>query len=381
MTFSPPLDDEILQHTLDAVEEHKTISAAAVALGLSRSTVRNRLEHAARRGLTGTSGPVASPGFLVDRKTTLYRHNPDGTVAPMLEWRRDGAHQTTAQLVEALKEVFSEWQGLSPLAPSPQVTNESLCTVYVIADPHLGLLAWGPESGEDYDLNIASALLMRTMGNLVADSPPAHTGIVLNLGDFFHADDDRQVTPRSGNKLSVDGRSFKVLKVGLQLMIYCIDQAKQKHEQVIVRNIPGNHDPETTKALTLALSAFYDNDPRVVIEFDPGPFWVFTWGNTLLAAAHGDRVKPADFPGMIAARWPVMWGQTAYRYALFGHVHHSSKGGGERYGMTWETFRTIAAKDDWHAASGYVSNRALTSITYSLEFGEVSRVIKNIRPT
>lgn len=380
MTFHPTLDDDTLRESAEAVQSHGSLSKAAVALGITRSTLRNRLEHAARRGIHASiHGGPAAPGFLVDRTTSFVRVNPDGSASTLYQWRRDGAHQTTEDMVQALREVFAEYEGLGGVASSPQLAPEDSLTAYIIADPHVGMLAWGPESGEDYDINIATALLTSTMRAVVDQSPPSAVGVVLNLGDFFHADNDDQITRRSGNKLSVDGRHSKVLKVGLNLMIYCVDVARQKHERVIVRNLPGNHDPDASLALSLALWAFYKDDPRVEIDMDPSPFWKFEWGTTLLAAAHGDRVRPDDFAGMVAAKWPEEWGRTRYRYALFGHVHHRSLGG-EKYGMSWESFRTLAAKDDFHSAHGYVSIRSMVSVTYDRERGEVGRVVRNIRP-
>jgi hypothetical protein len=42
-----------------------------------------------------------------------------------------------------------------------------------------------------------------------------------------------------------------------------IDMALAKHERVEVVNIPGNHDPEATPVLALALGEFYSRNKRV----------------------------------------------------------------------------------------------------------------------
>lgn len=369
-------DDDLLI-AVAAVSEHGTIAAAAVALDMPRTTLSHRVQMAHRRGLAGSLGGPASPGFLITRKSPLFNANGE----KIAEWRRE-VPDDVGHSIEAIKEAFAEYEGRSAYIPPPPLDPEGAdrLTVYPIVDHHLGLLAWGQETGDDYDLSIGQALLMRTFKQVIDASPPADTGVVLSLGDFFHADNDEQRTRRSGHKQSVDGRHGKILMVGVKLMIYAIELALEKHPNVIFRAIKGNHDPDATDALRLAIWAYFHNNPRVTVDMSPSPFWIFPWGTTLLSAAHGDMVKPVNFPGMVAAKWPQYWGNTVYRYALFGHVHHKSIGGGELYGMIWETLNTLAAKDEFNSGSGYVSVRNMISISYTREAGEEGRVIRNIRP-
>lgn len=370
------LTDDQLKEALAAVDEHGSIAAAAVALDMARTTLQHRVQLAHRRGLAGTLGGPASPGFLITRKSPLF--DKDGN--KVAEWRRE-VPDTVGRTIEDIKEVFAEIDPRAPIPPpEPQDGSDGRLNVYPIADPHIGMLAWGAESGDDYDLSIGSAILMRVFKRVIDASPPADVGVVLSLGDFFHADNDEQTTRRSGNKLSVDGRHDKVLMVGIKLVIYCIELALAKHKKVVFRAIRGNHDPDSTSVLRIAMWAYFQNNPRLEVDMSPSPFWIFQWGTTLLTAAHGDMIKPADFPGMVAAKWPELWGTSLYRYALFGHVHHRSIGGGEKYGMVWETFNTLSAKDDFHSGHGYVSIRNMVSISYSLTEGEEGRVIKNFKP-
>ncbi len=62
--------------------------------------------------------------------------------------------------------------------------------------------------------------------------------------------------------------------------------------------------------------------------------------------------------------------------AYTGHVHHDRvKSGG---GVRAESFNTLAAKDAWHAASGYTSPRSAVSITMHEDMGEVDRLTVNL---
>lgn len=225
---------------------------------------------------------------------------------------------------------------------APASTDSKLLTVYPIADHHLGLYAWAEEAGENYDLAIGERLLKETMGALVAGAPSSQTAIILNLGDFFHSDDNTQLTPKSKHKLDVDGRHAKILRVGVKLLIHCIQLALQRHDKVIVRCLPGNHDPYASLALSTALSCFFDNSKRVTIDVDPSAFFWYPFGKVLIGATHGDKAKGHDMPGVMAADRPRDWGNSEYRYIYLGHVHHKSIGGGEKHGATWETFQTLS---------------------------------------
>lgn len=364
-----PLSDEICVEAVKVLRDNKNnIAAAARDLGIARGTMQNRLEQAARRGLYEKTQEPLPPGFSIKGTSALYK---DGE--KVLEWVKTKSEPSTEDVVESLKEIFDNYKGFAKLPPKPKSTDQNLATVYNISDHHLGLYAWAAETGEDYDLAIGEKLLRDSMSQLVATSPSSHTAVVLNLGDFFHADTNENRTARSGNALDVDTRYAKVLQIGVQLTVDCIELALQKHSKVIYRALPGNHDPHTALALSVAIAAFFAKNPRVHVDCDPSKFFWWSFGKVFIGATHGDMVKPDKMPGVMASMKPREWGDAKYRYAYFGHVHHQSKGGGEQHGVIWETFQTLSPKDAWNAASGYTSGRSMVAITHHKERGEICR--------
>jgi predicted phosphodiesterase len=398
---APRLPDEILQQAVGAVIEHGSQAAAADALGIARNTLQNRLKHAAERGMMGFD-PVP-PGFSIRSIATKQGQawirqvkepgpefqtpeghrikgvsallDPDNRVlAQWVKTRED----TGVDFIKAIKESFDGYEGRAEPIPPPAHTDADLMSVYPIADQHNGLLAWGRESGENYDLKIGADRLRSCMAKVTAQSPPSRQALILNLGDWTHQDDNRNMTPRSGNILDVDGRYFKVLTTGVQLMMDCIDLALQKHEHVLVRNIPGNHDPHASLALTVALSAFYAREPRVTIDDDPSEFFFHRFGATLIGANHGHRMKPQDMAMAMAVRCREDWGATRFHWFLFGHIHHeTAKEVGD---VRCESFQSLAAKDAHHSGSGYCSGQSLSSVTLHVEEGEIGRHRINIGP-
>jgi hypothetical protein len=164
----------------------------------------------------------------------------------------------------------------------------------------------------------------------------------------------------------------------VQLMMDVVELALQKHNMVTVRNIPGNHDPHASIALTVALANAYSKNERVFVDDDPSPFWFKRFGQSLLGATHGHTLKPDKMAMAMAVLKREDWGNTRYHHFYFGHVHHEqAKEVGD---VRVESFQSLAARDAYSVAGGYVSGRSLTSITFDREQGEVGRHRVNVPP-
>lgn len=311
--------------------------------------------------------PVPVPeSFLLDRASIMRRG--DGTT--VVEW--SSYRKAEAERWEATKAAIvahvAEYVRASALPDEPYETmSKDLLVVYPLGDPHIGMLAWANEVGEHFDLRIAERELGECMRQLVWRSPASEEAIVCNLGDFWHAQDDNQRTPKSGHKLDVDGRSGKVGHVGLNLFRTLVDAALTKHARVRVRSIPGNHDPQACFWLPEFLRAAYSNDSRVTIEDAFNPYQYDTFGSVLLGWAHGDGAKLTALGEIMATDVPELWGQADYRYWNTGHVHHWAQL--ELRGCVVDTHRTLAGRDAWTHHSGYRSGRALKAITYHKKYG------------
>jgi hypothetical protein len=303
---------------------------------------------------------------------------PDGRINH--QWVKTKQGPNSPEAIEAIKAVFDEYKGrAAPCGHTVLSYNDDLLTVYVVGDHHLGLYCWKDETGRDYDLDIGAELLHSTMSNLVASAPAAGTAIVLSLGDFFHMDSSANTTT-AGTSVDGDTRRAKVYKVGVKLMISCIEMALQKHNKVIVRCLPGNHDQETTPTLAISLWAFFHNEPKVDVDCSPSKFFHYQHGFTMLSSTHGHECKVNKMPGVMASSQPAMWGATRFRYALSGHIHHKEMFCKEEYGVICETFQVLPPPDAWHVGMGFGSGRSMTAINYHRDRGEVSRNICSVSP-
>lgn len=261
-------------------------------------------------------------------------------------------------------------KGLSPFIPSPSHCTDDLLCVYPMGDPHFGLHAWSQDAGDDFDLKLAESLTCSAIDRLVESAPASNTGLLLNLGDMFHADNQKNTT-NSGHQLDVDGRWAKVQQIGLKAMLHCIKRMLEKHQKVIFRINKGNHDGHSSYALALMVSCYFDNEPRVQVDLSPAVTWYYQFGEVLIGSTHGDTIKGVDMLGVMAADQPKQWGESNHRYWYVGHVHHQDTK--EYRGGIVEYFRTLAARDAWHQGQGYRAGRDMCLIVHHKKHGEIER--------
>ena len=366
---------------IKAYIEEGTHRKAAKKLGYkSKSFVTETISRVKRyAALSGYSPehdmdkPAPEP-YTVKGVSTLY----DEEGNKKIQWVKTQVDKEAylKQLVESLKDSFEKYDGKFKATSAKKQTDKDLLVVYPMGDPHIGMYSYAAETGDDFDVTIASKNLKKAVSNLVERSPNADTAIILNLGDYFHTDNSDNKTARSGNTLDVDTRWSRVLAIGIDVMIQCVESALNKHKKVVVKNIIGNHDDHSSMFLSIALDKFFSKEPRVEVDTLPSKFWYYKFGKILIGSTHGDMAKPINLPSIMAADKSKEWGETEFRYWYTGHIHN--KQAMEFPGVVWESFRTLAAKDAWHSGMGYRSGRDMVSIIHHKNYGEVGRNIASI---
>lgn len=360
---------------IKAINEHKSFSAAAKHLGVHQSAVSRAITSVRLKAAMSGYSPehhMTHPvpmGFNVRGVSTYY--DEDGK--PRGQWVKSSADQDARkEIIEATFQAMAEdLPRLLPQKTKPKETYKNLMACYPIGDLHVGMLSWPEETNEDWNMQLAEQIQCGAMAKLVEMSPPCEKATIINLGDWFHADNLEGVTSRSGHHLDTDGRYAKMARIGVKIMRQCIESALKKHSQVHVINLIGNHDDTSSMMLAICLANIYEKEPRVTVDITPSAFMYFRHGKVLVGCHHGHSTKADKLPGVMAADKAKDWGESTHRYWWVGHVHHQSLK--DYSGVTVESFRTLAARDAYAHWNGYRSPRDMKCIILHEEHGEVAR--------
>jgi len=228
-------------------------------------------------------------------------------------------------------------------------------------DLHLGQRAWAEETGNDYDLEIASAAFSWAIEQLAQKASKYQIErVCFPVGqDFFHMDDDSSATPRSGNQLDVDTRWLKLMRAGTQLIVDAVDRLLTIAPVDIII-VPGNHDKHSTFSLGEILSAWYRQCNDVTIHNSAKTRKYYAYGKVLLGFTHGmgRKEKPADLSRIMPVEEPQLWSASIWREMHVGHIHHRVVHNDleEFNGIVVRYLPTLCGTDAWHYEEGYVGN-------------------------
>jgi molybdenum-dependent DNA-binding transcriptional regulator ModE len=358
---------------LDAIEKHGSENGAARALGINPRTLQRSIRSlevtAAQKSATQHQDVNRIPGGFAITGTSTLTKTGDG-----LQWVKTAADkkQQEAMLREFVTDLMEDVKGKAPTVKPPTMTNADLLAVYPIGDHHHGMYADGDETGgRDYDCKISAHALETAVDYLATLAPPAEDALLINLGDYLHANDSTNETPGHHNRLDVDTRYGRVMHSGALALVHSILRLLRKHKRVFVWNMRGNHDPDAAFALALAISFYFHNEPRVVVDLGASLYKYHRFGQNLLGAHHGHGAKAADLPLIMATDRKQDWGETSFRVWHCGHIHH--KTAKEFPGCVVETHRTLPPQDAWAAGKGYRAESDMNAIIYHRAYGEIQR--------
>ena len=362
---------------LNAVIEHGSNIKAAAALGINRRGVDKTLKriegYAAAKGVAPHRDLVhqTAEGFDAKRVSTAYKE--DGSVA--LQWviqepQKKSLKERLDLMIEGVKE---DLDGFKDPVPEPVQVQEDYLAMYMIGDHHFGMLADSESKvdDDDWDIKIATEVLIDATDRLANRVGNAKTGVLLNVGDFFHADSSFNTTTK-GTPVDVDTRIGKTFKLAGRLFNILIDKMLQTHEKVVVVNVRGNHDYDMACHLSSCLELLYSKEPRVEIVQNYSKFISYQWHNNLFVFHHGDRIKHEQILQTVIKNLDDEWAESKNRYCHLGHIHHHTAR--EVGSMHFEHWGSLTATDQWHSDSGYGAERSMTAVVYHKDSGEDSRV-------
>lgn len=278
----------------------------------------------------------------------------------------------------AVYDMLEDARTLFPRYPKIEYPKQSDGVMYEIAmpDAHYGLLTWGEETGDDYDIKIAKEKIMDGVTKLLqsAQNFPIEK-ILLPIGNDLFNVNSKDNTTVHGTPQQEDTRWQKTFKECRLIMTDVIDLCSQI-APVDVLIVPGNHDEERTFYLGDSLDAWYHSNPQVSIDNSPKSRKYYLYGQDLVGFAHGYYEPIHKLPLIMASEAKELWSQSTHREWHLGDKHHKKDMlmlADEGNGMMIRILRSISPSSAWTFNKGFLSLKACEGLVWHKSEGVIAQ--------
>lgn len=378
----PELTDKQIQ-AIEAYKEHGSMRKAAKAIGLAYSSFHERIQSAREKG-AHIPAPTRSPanGFVFSTSTL---EGPAGEMK--LQWIKEKYAEEKQAIEDFIDDMCKrvERKGKLPKRRPRKTDTDELLFELDIYDPHIGMFADERETlGSNYNCKIASQRMLDAVWDLCtrAELHRPDKVVIVFGGDLLHSDFRNNKTEQSKNDLDVDSRYDRVQDYAIEICTSAIQIAATvaRHVEVVV--VEGNHDWHSCKWMARVLRSHYSVCDNITVHVQRSELKYMAWGDNLLCWAHGDKIKPSDWQGIVSTALSTQWGQTRWRYLRLGHIHHQKKFYpiqiAEQKGLVVEYLPALCPPDAWHASAGYIgSQKGASGFIYHKTAGARDRLYYN----
>lgn len=273
----------------------------------------------------------------------------------------------------------------------PETEDEKNLLEISIFDLHIGKLAWGGETGENYDVKIARHRFLTSIETLLKRAQGFnYERILFPVGNDFFNSDTMNNTTTKGTPQDEDLRWQKTFKVGCRLLVDAINMLKQTGVPVDVVVIPGNHDFERSFYLGEYLDSWFSKDAGVIVNNGASPRKYYRYGNVLLGLTHGNEEKESSLPLIMATdiESKPMWSETKFHEWHLAHIHrkrtvqydiNKSRLLNEDLGVTIRYLSSLTGTEEWHHKKGFVgATKAADGFIWNHKFGLSAHLNTNL---
>lgn len=358
---------------LELLKKLGTIKDTAAALGINKRTLQSTLRRAKKLAMKDELDTRIADGQELKATSTLYKVDEEtGNKIEVMQWVKTKVENNELESIKRYTEKLASVVIGCEAATPPVIAETSLMVVYVNTDLHLGQYSWDKETGNNVNAEIVYNNTIKANNILLATTPIAETGVLVDLGDTLHSSTDANRT-KSGHELDVDTRHARIFEMLVDMKIKMIDSLLRKHKTVKYVTVAGNHSDLVCHYIVAMLKAYYRNEPRFAVDENVALHKYLRFGETLLGFHHGHTTPMAKLPEVMVYDRKKDISKTSYRYWLTGHVHKDSVIDNPIARV--ESFRNNTRNDAWAQGAGYRGNKQTVAITYHEKYGEVNRAI------
>lgn len=267
-----------------------------------------------------------------------------------------------------IDDYFAKAQFDLPKRTEPyEITDTDTILEIDYADAHYGLLSWQPETGANYDLEIAARRFKTCICDIVkrARNKTFSKIVFATLGDILHIDHEDNTTTK-GTLQQADGRIAKIYDTAIDVMVDTICELETLGLPIEYIYCSGNHDRNTGYYLAKALEMYFRNDKQITFDISPNPKKAFTFGVNLIGLCHGDMPKK-NLGEWLQKTYRKEFGQSRFAEVHCGHLHSESVK--ENCGVLVKNLPAICENSFWEAQQGYVSERGVMCFVWDKKKG------------
>jgi hypothetical protein len=288
-------------------------------------------------------------------------------------WLRRRVAKTTQDALEHIIESMRQHAPKYPMITRPALAKRErfMYEIAAVVDPHLARMSWGKETGIDWDMKLATGVLLNAVEDLLARSAPyAIEKILLPLGnDTFEINDTTNATPRNHNALYVDGRYINVFERGFECLRGVVDRCLQV-APVEILWIPGNHDPQTSYHVVRLLEMNYANCKDVTVDRSPPTRKAVVYGPTFLGFTHGCDVGRRDVAAIFMSEFRDRIAGCRHLEVHMGHTHQMKEtrtlfGNTELGGVRTRVLQSLTARSNWEYEMGFTNFQCAEAYLWS----------------
>lgn len=357
---------------LDPNAKHSMTMNSDGSRGYERIIALRNAENSTPEELIIAHGLDPKSWKLVSAKNNYWEaQGKEGTTKPLYQSKITVKPYEAGEIsLDNLKDWFKGFEkSYKPKLAKPIKRDGEYLLEVNIADLHLGKMGWKPETGENYDYQIAEERFDYVIDNIIAQTKDKDIEqIIFPIGNDFFNSDTPGGTTTHGTQQNNDLRWQKMFKHGSELLVRAIEKLSSI-APVKAFNVGGNHDQQSSYYVTLLLAAHFRHYDNVEIDESAMYRKYIEFGNTLIGFAHGDSERKRITQLMqVEAR--EAWGRTQYHEMHTGHLH--SEQVKEEGGLIWRQVSSITGSDAWHSQSGFVgATKKSQNFLYSKEKGLV----------
>ena len=262
--------------------------------------------------------------------------------------------------VDEARNEIAELKKLAVDFPAPPpirviMPPDDLLLELTLPDVHFGKLSWGLETGHaNYDVKIAESIYWTAFESVIKRVDHLRFSKVLFVvGNDILNSDDIEGRTTSGTYVSSDARYHKTFSSVRNIIIRAIERLRSI-APVKVMTVSGNHDQLSCWHLGDSIECYFHNYSDVDVDNSPRQRKYYEHGFVGLMFTHGHKAKRTDYPALMAAEQPKMWGRTKFRECHTGHLHMTKTD--EQHGFRTRILPSLTAPDDWLATNGFVGN-------------------------